>query len=44
MINRPYFWHFPTLDVCRAHWDENYGGPYQWPEVVVSEADVEAPF
>lgn len=33
MVSNPYFWSFPQLDRCRTLWDENFGGPYKWPEV-----------
>lgn len=28
---RPRFLEFPTLEECRAHWDKNFGGPFNWP-------------
>lgn len=27
---RPYYYQFPPLQVCRDHWDANFGGPYKW--------------
>ena len=27
---RPYFYQFPELKLLRGHWDEKYGGPYEW--------------
>jgi hypothetical protein len=30
---RPYYYEFPPLHECRKHWDEFYGGPYDWPAV-----------
>jgi hypothetical protein len=35
---RAYVYYFPTLDVMRKHWDEEMGGPYEWP--VWEEAQV----
>lgn len=29
---RVYFYDFPPLEQCRAHWDESFGGPSEWPE------------
>lgn len=34
---RPYVWQFPTLELCRKHWDDNFGGPHAWPE---EESDI----
>lgn len=28
---RAYVYYFPALDVMRIHWDNYYGGPYDWP-------------
>ena len=28
---RAYVYYFPSLDVMRLHWDNYYGGPYDWP-------------
>ncbi len=33
LINRPYVYRLPLLKACRQHWDENFGGPYSWPDV-----------
>jgi hypothetical protein len=33
MIPRPYWYRIPSLEVCRKHWDENFGGPYDWESV-----------
>lgn len=30
MINRPYYYKFPSLEECREWWDRKFGGPYQW--------------
>lgn len=29
---RAYMFYFPALDVMRKHWDNYYGGPYDWPK------------
>ena len=29
-INRPHVYALPTLEACRAKWDELFGGPYDW--------------
>lgn len=29
-VQRPYFYIMPDLDECREHFDENFGGPYEW--------------
>jgi len=31
-IARPFAYELPTLEDTRAHWDENFGGPYSWEE------------
>lgn len=31
---RPWIYLFPSLVECRAHWDEHFGGPYDWEEVM----------
>lgn len=28
---RAYFYEMPSLEDCRAKWDEKYGGPFGWP-------------
>jgi hypothetical protein len=33
LIQRPYYYTFPPLDVLRRHWDERFGGPYTWPPI-----------
>ena len=30
VITRPYYYQFPSLEKCRAIWDEKFGGPYSW--------------
>jgi hypothetical protein len=32
-VERPYVYVFPSLDECRAVWDDKFGGPFDWPEV-----------
>jgi hypothetical protein len=45
MIDRPYAYRLPPLKACRQHWDENFGGPYTWPEIdQIPETKVEEPF
>lgn len=34
---KSWFYEFPHLDDARAHWDERFGGPYQWPKDEVEE-------
>lgn len=29
-VNRPRIYLLPTLEVCRRHWDQEFGGPYDW--------------
>ena len=31
-VERAHAYQFPSLEECRAHWDELFGGPHQWPE------------
>jgi hypothetical protein len=31
MRMRAWCYEFPTLEAARAHWDDRFGGPYQWP-------------
>lgn len=40
---RAWFYRFPSLEECRAHFDTYYGGPYDW-TVEVSEPDEDLPF
>lgn len=45
LITRPRFYVFPDLPTCRRYWDDNFGGPYSWPEVLEeSAAGAEVPF
>lgn len=43
-VIRPKVYRIPDLEVARAHWDENFGGPYDWNDPVeikrTSEEDV----
>lgn len=41
IIQRPYFYVVSGLEDCRAYWDNNFGGPYDWP--TPSLEDIEAP-
>lgn len=50
---RAYVYYFPSLDVMRLHWDNHFGGPYDWPawegqqealEAQGDEADNKPPF
>lgn len=34
---KSWFYAFPGLNEARAHFDERFGGPYQWPDVSVGE-------
>lgn len=45
-VIRPYAYSVPSLDACRKHFDENFGGPYEWPDpkVVKRDEDREEPF
>lgn len=43
-INRPYFCVLPTLEECRKHWDENFGGPYTWDKPLTEDDIGEIPF
>jgi hypothetical protein len=29
---RSYVYYLPALEICRAHWDQFFGGPYDWPK------------
>ncbi len=29
--SKAWFYEFPSLREARAHWDDRFGGPYQWP-------------
>ena len=35
VVERPRVYHLPSLKECRAHWDSDFGGPYDWPEMGV---------
>lgn len=41
---RKYYYEFPPLEVCRAHWDENFGGPFEWEEIDIIEEEPEQVF
>ncbi len=43
-INFPYYWCTLTLKQCRDHWDENFGGPYDWPEETEVGEPTDTPF
>lgn len=30
---RPYFYRFPDVELCRKRFDENCGGPFNWPQL-----------
>lgn len=30
--SKAWFYELTSLEAARAHWDERFGGPYQWPE------------
>lgn len=34
---RAYYYEFPPVEECRAHWDRKFGGPHNWPKIVVRE-------
>lgn len=36
-----WFYGFPSLKEARAHFDERFGGPYQWPDVDLEEPEME---
>ena len=38
---RVWFYEFPSLEAARAHWDERFGGPYQWPEITEGPAELQ---
>lgn len=35
---RAYVYYLPTLPEVRAHWDKNFGGPFEWPKVDSGQA------
>jgi hypothetical protein len=45
---RAYVYYFPSLAECRGFWDQNYGGPFEWPQVDTQQelepAKVKEPF
>ena len=43
-IKRPYFYLLPTLEECRKHWDDNFGGPYVWQTPVDDGLPESVPF
>ena len=46
-VNNPKTYRLPSLAVCRKLWDENFGGPFDWPkidEVPGELVDQEPPF
>lgn len=46
-MGRPYFYRFPDLKTLRDIWDNNFGGPYPWQHVTVTqeeEPDKKDPF
>ena len=46
VVRRPWNYELPSLDKCRAHWDEEFGGPYEWPAVEPDDevGEEEVPF
>ncbi len=38
---RVYYYEMPALEECRAAWDQNYGGPYDWPDTEEQEPGTE---
>jgi len=30
LLTKPWYYKLPTLEECRAHFDANFGGPYNW--------------
>jgi hypothetical protein len=41
---RPWAYVIPPLKKCREHWDEHYGGPYEWETVMDAPDDEQKPF
>lgn len=35
-----WFYEFPDLDACRAHFDDRFGGPYPWPDVLAMDPEL----
>lgn len=40
---RAYVYHLPDLAAMRAHWDKNFGGPFDWPAWEGSQDQLEEP-
>lgn len=40
-LKRPYKYILPSLRKCRQHWDDKFGGPYDWP---VEKTQEEIPY
>lgn len=40
-MHRPYRYQFPPLDECRAYWNENFGGSWDWPEAELIKEEEE---
>lgn len=38
-VYRPHVYCLPDLAVCRLHWDQYFGGPYDWPEPELVDLD-----
>jgi len=34
---RAYVYYLPPLDRCRRHWDQFFGGPFEWPAIEPSQ-------
>lgn len=43
-IDRPYMYVLPDLKACRDWWDEKFGGPYDWDEVIEGSPQGDIPF
>jgi len=37
VVTRPWQYTLPPLDDCRKFWDDNFGGPFDWPDVTPPE-------
>ena len=37
---RIYVYYFPPLGQVREHWDENFGGPFEWPRVEMTPEEL----
>jgi len=42
-VNRPSIYRLPTIQTCRKIWDDNFGGPFQWPLIRI-HGDEPPPF